>query len=73
MKEFSRDGRLNEDVILSIMSEEKPNQKEKYTFQAERLRQYIPSGYSRQQTEEYVVRALAHYQRFLNRQRDMER
>jgi ParB family chromosome partitioning protein len=73
MKEFSKDGRLNEDVILSIMSEEKPNQKEKYTFQAERLRQYIPSGYSRQQTEEYVVKALAHYQRFLNRQRDMER
>jgi ParB family chromosome partitioning protein len=73
LKEFSKDGRLNEDVILSIMSEEKPNQKEKYTFQAERLRQYIPSGYSRQQTEEYVVKALAHYQRFLNRQRDMER
>jgi ParB family chromosome partitioning protein len=73
MKEFSKDGRLNEDVILSIMSEEKPNQKEKYTFQADRLRQYIPSGYSRQQTEEYVVKALAHYQRFLARQRDMER
>jgi ParB family chromosome partitioning protein len=73
MKEFSKDGRLNEDVILSIMSEEKPNQKEKYTFQADRLRQYIPSGYSRQQTEEYVVKALAHYQRFLSRQRDMER
>jgi ParB family chromosome partitioning protein len=73
MKEFSKEGRLNEDVILSIMSEEKPNQKEKYTFQADRLRQYIPSGYSRQQTEEYVVKALAHYQRFLARQRDMER
>jgi ParB family chromosome partitioning protein len=73
MKAFSKDGRLNGDVILSIMSEEKPNQKEKYTFQADRLRQYIPSGYSRHQTEEYVVKALAHYQRFLNRQRDMER
>jgi ParB family chromosome partitioning protein len=73
MKEFSKDGRLSGDVILSIMSEEKPNQKEKYTFQADRLRQYIPSGYSRHQTEEYVVKALAHYQRFLNRQRDMER
>jgi ParB family chromosome partitioning protein len=73
MKEFSKDGRLNEDVILSIMSEEKPNQREKYTFQADRLRQYIPTGYSRQQTEEYVVKALAHYQRFLERQRDRER
>jgi ParB family chromosome partitioning protein len=73
MKEFSKGGRLNEDVILSILSEEKPNQREKYTFQADRLRQYIPSGYSRQQTEEYVVKALAYYQRFLERQHDRER
>ena len=44
MKEFSKNGKLGPDVIESIMSEEKPNQKEKFTFKAERLRQYIPSN-----------------------------
>lgn len=44
MKEFSKNGKLNPDVILSIMSEQKPNQNEKFTFKAERLRQYIPSS-----------------------------
>jgi ParB family chromosome partitioning protein len=73
MKNLSREGQLDETAIRSMMSEEKPNQKEKYTFQADRLRQYIPSGYSHQQTEEYVVKALVHYQRFLERQRDRER
>lgn len=44
MKEFSKNGKIGPDVIESIMSEEKPNQKEKFTFKAERLRQYIPSN-----------------------------
>lgn len=71
MKEFSKDGRLNEDVILSIMSEEKPNQREKYSFKADRLKQYIPMGLSPQQREDYVVKALDHYKRFRERQRAM--
>ena len=69
MKDFSREGRLNPDVILSIMSEEKPNQREKYSFQADRLRQYIPVGLSPQQREDYVVKALDYYKRVRERQR----
>lgn len=42
MKEFSQNGRLNADVILSIMCEQKPNQKEKISFQSERLKPFIP-------------------------------
>ena len=70
MKEFSRNGKLNDDVILSIMSEEKPNQREKFTFQAERLRKYIPQSVPFEKTEDYVLKALEYYQRYQQRQRD---
>jgi ParB family chromosome partitioning protein len=70
MKEFSRSGKLNDDVILSIMSEEKPNQREKFTFQAERLRKYIPQSVPFEKTEDYILKALEYYQRYQQRQRD---
>lgn len=73
MKQFSQNGKLNADVILSILSEEKANQKEKITFKAERLRQYIPPNLPPQQTEDYVIKALEHYQRFKERQKAQER
>lgn len=73
MKQFSQSGKLNDEVILSILSEEKPNQKEKFTFKAERLRQYIPKNLPPQQTEDYVIKALEHYQRFRERQKAQER
>lgn len=70
MKAFSRDGKLSEDVILSIMSEEKPNQREKYTFQAERLRKFIPQSVPYEKTEDYILKALEYYQRYQQWQRD---
>jgi ParB family chromosome partitioning protein len=73
MKEFSKNGKLNDEVILSILSEEKPNQKEKYTFKAERIKQYIPKNLPPSQTEDYVIKALEHYQRFRERQKAQER
>lgn len=68
MKEFSKNGKLGPDVIESIMSEEKPNQKEKFTFKAERLRQYIPSNIPYEKTEDYVLKALEYYHRYQERQ-----
>ncbi|MDL2225061.1 ParB/RepB/Spo0J family partition protein [Eubacteriales bacterium OttesenSCG-928-M02] len=73
MKQFSQEGRLNEDVIFSILREEKPNQKEKISFQVERLRQFIPKSVPLGQTEDYVLKALEHYNRFRERRRDKER
>lgn len=70
MRKFSNEGKLNEDVILSIMCEDKPNQREKLSFPADRLRKYIPNGITIKQTEEYVVKALEFYQRYLDRQRN---
>ena len=58
---------LAHDVILSIISEEKPNQKEKISFPRERLQQFIPKSVSIEKTEEYVFKALEHYQKFLQR------
>ena len=69
MKKFSQEGRLSEAVILSILSEEKPNQREKVVFQAASLRKYIPVSIPPQKTQEYVLKALEYYQRYLQRQR----
>jgi len=73
LKDFSKNGRLNEDVIFSIMSEEKPNQREKYVIKAETLKRYIPDNIPYSKTEDYIIKALDFYQRHLNRQRGMER
>ena len=73
MRKFSEEGKLSPEVIEAIMMEEKPNQKEKFTFKAERIRQYIPKSVPYEKTEEYVFKALEHYQRFLERQRDRDR
>ena len=73
MREFSKEGHLNADVILSIMSEEKPNQREKLSFPAERLRPFLPKGFDRKQTEDYICKALEYYQRYRERQKDRER
>lgn len=69
LKAFSQEGKLGPNVIESIMSEEKPNQREKYSFRADRLRRFIPEYVNPRDTEEYVCKALEHYQRFLERQR----
>lgn len=73
MKEFSQNGRLNADVILSIMCEQKPNQKEKISFQSERLKPFIPKNFTAKQTEDYVVKALEHYHRYQLRQKERDR
>lgn len=73
MRRFSEEGKLSPEVIESIMTEKKPNQKEKLTFKAERLRQYIPKSIPYEKTEEYVCKALEHYQRYLERQKERDR
>ena len=71
--QFSKDGKLTEEVIESIMCEEKPNQREKISFRADRLRQFIPASVTPKQTEEYVLKALEYYQRYRERQKQQER
>ena len=73
MKEFSKAGKLSADVILSIMCEQKPNQREKISFHTERLKPYLPKNISAQQTEEYILKALEHYKRFMERRKEQAR
>ena len=62
LKEFSKAGKLSAEVIEAILGEEKPNQKEKISFKAERLRPYIPSSVPLDKTEDYIIKALEYYQ-----------
>jgi len=68
MKQFSQEGRLNNDVILSILSEEKPNQKEQFKMPRERISKYFAPGTPTQKIEDTIVKALELY-----RQRERQR
>ena len=70
MREFSKKGRLNPDVILSIMQEEKPNQVEQVKIARNRIDRFFPAGTPAQKIEETIVKALELYRR---RERSMER
>ncbi len=69
MKEFSRDGKLTAEVILSIMQEEKPNQREQFKMPKERISKYFAPGTPAQKIEDTIIKALELYRK---RQRDRE-
>lgn len=70
MRKFAEEGRLNEDVILSIMSEEKGNQKEQFRIPRERINKYFSPGASAKQIEDTIIKALELYRK---RERSRER
>ena len=72
IKKFSQEGRLNGDVILSILSEEKPNQREVYRLPKERIDKYFPKGTPSEKVEEIICKALELYRK-RERSREMER
>ena len=73
MKKFNQDGKLTDEVIQSIMEEEKPNQKEKPAFRDERITKLIPKTVPRGQETDFVVKALEFYNRHLQRNKAYER
>ena len=73
MKKFSQDGKLTNEVIQSIMEEEKPNQKEKPAFRDERITKLIPKTVPKGQETDFVVKALEFYNRHLQRNKAHER
>ena len=70
MRDFSEKGKLNPDVILSIMQEEKPNQVEQFKMPKSRIAKFFPAGTPAQKIEDTIVKALEMYRK---RQREMER
>lgn len=70
MRQFSQSGKLDKNVLLSIMQEEKGNQKEQFRMSKERISKYFAPGTPAQKIEDTIVKALELYRK---RQRDMER
>lgn len=73
LKRFSQEGRLSENVIDSIMGEEKPNQREKVSIRYDQARKYIPDSVPYNRTGEYILKALEYYQRYWEQQREHQR
>lgn len=71
MKKFSQDGKLSEDVMLAIMSEEKKSDLDKVTLSSDTLRKYFPKSYTPAKMQETIIKLLEQWQK--KRQRDQER
>lgn len=69
LKRFSQDRKLNNEVIESIMSEEKPNQREKINIKYAEARRFIPASVPYEKTGEYILKALEYYHRYQERQK----
>ena len=72
MRKFFTDGKLTPEVVSAIMSEEKPNQREKIVLRGDKVRSLIPKNIPVSQTEDYVVKALEHYSRFLRQRAERD-
>ena len=70
MKNLSKVGKLDMDTIFAIMTEQKPNQKEKIKIPMERLEQFFPRGMPQKQIEDTIVKALTLYQKHLKKKRE---
>ena len=72
MRKFFTEGKLTPEVVSAIMSEEKPNQREKIVLRGDKVRSLIPKNIPVSQTEDYVVKALEHYNRFLRQRAERD-
>ena len=72
MRQFFTDGKLTPEVVSAIMGEEKPNQREKIVLRGDKVRRLIPKNIPVSQTEDYVVKALEHYSRFLRQRAERD-
>ncbi len=70
LRKFSAENKLTQEVLESIMCEEKPNQKEKISVRYEEARKYIPSSVPFNKTGDYILKALEYYQRHREKTRD---
>lgn len=72
MRKFFTEGKLTPEVVSAIMSEEKPSQREKIVLRGDKVRGLIPKNIPVSQTEDYVVKALEHYSRFLRQRAERD-
>ena len=69
MRKAFNNGELTYELIAKIMAEDKanPNQKPRYRFPAEKINQYLPANMNDKQAEQYVLKALSHYKKYIER------
>ena len=72
MRKMFEDGKLTPEAIQAIMSEQKPNQREKIVLRGDRVRQLIPKSVPLNQTEDFVCKALEHYNNFLRKRAERD-
>ena len=72
MRKFFEEGKLTTEVIQAIMSEEKPNQKEKITLSMDRIEKFIPKSIKISQREDFICKALEHYNKYLRQRADRD-
>lgn len=72
MRKFLEEGKLTTEVIQAIMSEEKPNQKEKITLSMDRVEKFIPKSIKISQREDFICKALEHYNKYLRQRADRD-
>lgn len=72
MRKLFEEGKLTPEAISAIMSEQKPNQRERIVLSGDRVRQLIPKSVSISQTEEYICKALEHYATYLRKRAERD-
>lgn len=73
MRKLMKEGNLTDEIIAEIMREQKPNQKDTYSFSKSRMQEYLPEDLPVGKREDYVIKALQYYGRYLKRQKGSER
>ncbi len=73
LRKAYEEGEISYEKVMTVMAEEKPNQKPKFKMSFEKLRPYLPKGYTEEKVEAFIIKALEYYQRYLERQRDQVR
>ena len=73
LRKAFEEGEISYEKVMTVMAEEKPNQKPKFKMSFEKLQPYLPKGYTEDKVEAFIIKALEYYQRYLERQRDQVR
>ena len=73
LRKAYEEGDIDYEKVMKVMAEEKPNQKVKIKISFDRIMPYIPKGFTEDKVEDFVIRAVEHYHRYLERQRDQVR
>ena len=73
LNKHAQNDKLTDKIISDILSVQKPNQKEKFSLNADSVRKYVPSGFTTREAEQYIIKALEYYSRYRNQNKDRDR